>query len=171
MPLPTLKAYRAGDANAREVAKRKLLGDEPEKAAHDVGVPVEAVRDNPSAVALTKALEPEEAELLKMTAEQADYARARAALDSREGRAAWLQGVMTGELKVTGAFGQKKEFPPAARLTAAHLLGKMYGDHVIRHEVKVEQQSVIVFAIPDNDRMPTEHIVDALPDDTSNEVH
>lgn len=172
MPLPkiTLVAHRAPDELAREAAKQTLLGAEPEQAAAAVGAPVELVRDNPAAQALVAAVEPDEKQLLQATAAD-DYATARRALESREGRAAWLAGVMTGELKIVGAFGNKKEFPPAARIAAASLLGKMYADFTTKHEVTVTEEKVFVFAIPDNGRLPDDNVVDALPEDISSEVH
>lgn len=163
MPLPQLHAYKAADANAREYAKRVLLGERPEAAAAAVGAPSAAVLErNEVGQALVRAIEPDELQLLRDTPKEL----ARPALETRENRASWLAGVMTGAIKFEGAFGNMKEFPPAAKLAASRLLGLMHGDFVTRHEVKVEQDSVIVFAIPDNGRVPTHLIVDCVPDET-----
>jgi len=162
MPLPPLKAHHAADANARDWQKRVLLGEDPEKAAHDVGGPVQVLERNDAGQALARAVEPEERLLLLDTVKTDPYV-ARRALESREGRAAWLAGVATGAIKFEGAFGTTKAFPPAVRVQAAKLLMQMHGDLINRHEIKVEQDSVFVFAIPDNGRVPERLIVDAPP--------
>lgn len=159
MPLPTLgaRAYKAEDANAREYRKRVLLGELPEAAAAAVGGPVSSLERNESGQTLMRAFEPSELELLRTSEPKM---LARKALETREGRAEWLAGVMVGCVKFEGAFGNMKEFPPAAKIAAERLLGLMHGDYVTRHEVKVEQDSVIVFAIPDNGRVPLQLVVD-----------
>ena len=163
MSLPSLKAHRVEAALALEHRKRVLAGEDPAQAAEAVGVPpsaAPALRDNPAAERFENALAPAERAALTQT----DFAQARAALESREGRAAWLAGVMTGELKTEGAFGHRKEFPPAVRLAAARLLGAMHGDFISKVQVQVEEKSVIVFEIPDNGRLPRD-VIDVLPAD------
>lgn len=155
MPLPSLKAHQAADANAREYQKRVMLGEPPEQAAHTVGGPVDALARNEAGQALARAVE-SELDLL-----QANPKAGKLALHTREGRAAWLEGIMSGDILFEGAFGTMKEFPPAAKLAASRLRGLMGGDFVTKHEVKVAHDSVIVFAIPDNGRVPDELVVEA----------
>lgn len=159
MPLPILRAHHAANAAAREYTKRVVLGTDPEQAAAEVGGPRVELERNEAGAALARAIDPEEAALLRATHQIAPEL-ARAALDSREGRAAWLQGVVSGSIKFEGAFGAQKMFPPAVRVAAARLLGQMTGDYVIQHEVKVEHQAVVVFQIPDNGRLPAEQVVE-----------
>lgn len=157
MPLPSLKQYRVADANAREFQKRVLLGAEPAQAAHEVGGVASQLAANPAAQQLAKAVEPTELALMQ------DSPRpwARGALESREGRREWLEGVALGLVKFEGAFGNMKQFPPAARIAAAALLGKMQGDFVHKVDVTVNEQRVFVFKIPDNGRVPQKLVVDA----------
>lgn len=159
MPLPILRAHHAANAAAREYTKRVVLGADPEQAAAEVGGPRVELERNAAGAALARAIDPEEAELLRATNQVAPEL-ARAALDSREGRAAWLRGVVSGAIKFEGAFGAMKTFPPAVRVAAARLLGQMTGDYVIRHEVKVEEHAVIVFQLPDNGRLPDGQVVE-----------
>lgn len=159
MPLPTLgaRAYKAEDANAREYRKRVLLGELPEAAAAAVGGPVSSLERNEAGQTLMRAIEPSELELLRGTPKEL----ARPALENREGRLKWLEGVIHGTITAEGAFGNRKEFPPAVRTQAMKLLGQMHGDYTIKHEHKIEQSQVIVFRIPDNDRVP-ENIIDVV---------
>lgn len=163
MPLPILRAHHAANAAAREYTKRVVLGTDPEQAAAEVGGPRVELERNEAGAALARAIDPEEAELLRATNQVAPEI-ARAALDSREGRAAWLAGVVSGAIKFEGAFGAQKMFPPAVRVAAARLLGDMHGDRTIKHEVKVEHQAVVVFKIPDNQRLPDSSVVDMVED-------
>lgn len=160
MPLPELKQYRVAEANAREYRKRVLLGDAPEQAAHAVGATVEKLEREPRAqeyaAGLARAIEPAELELLRETPRD----RARPALESREGRIKWLEGVIHGDIKVEGAFGTMKQFPPSVIVSAFKLLQDAYGDRTINHQVTTTEQRVFVFKIPDNGRVP-EQIVDA----------
>lgn len=158
MPLPSLKAHRAADANAREYQKRVMLGESPDAAAAAVGGPAHMLATHEGAQALARATADDKA-LLEGTE---DKSVARLALDTREGRAAWLEGVVHGEVKCEGAFGMVKEFPPTLKLKALQLRGQMDGDYVQRFDVNMNQNTVIVFEIPDNGRVPRE-IVEALP--------
>ena len=159
MPLPRLirRAAGAADANAREYAKRTLVGEPPEQAAAAVGAPLEVLATHPAAKALERAIDPREAELLR----DSELAAARRALESREGRVAWLTGIMTGAVKFEGAFGNLKEFPPAAKIAAGRLLMQMHGDLAIKHQIELTEKAVVVFHIPDNGRLPAD-VVDAV---------
>lgn len=152
MPLPTLgaRAYKAEDANAREYRKRVLLGELPESAAAAVGGPVSALERNESGQLLARAIEPSELDLLRGAPKE----QARHALETREGRLAWLEGVIHGDVKAEGAFGNRKEFPPAVRTAAHKLLMQAHGDLVHRVQVDVTENVVHVFRIPDNGRVP-----------------
>ncbi len=163
MPLPSLKRFRAADANAVEFTKRVLLGVDPAQAAHDVGGEPAQLRDNPRAAALERAVSVDEKALLRATAET-DYDAAKRALDSRDGRADWLKSVMVGELKIEGAFGRMRPMSDGVRATAARLLMQLHGDLVTKVDVKVTEERVFVFAIPDNGRLPAGVVVDALPE-------
>jgi hypothetical protein len=151
MPLPKLSDY----------ARLALLTD-PETAAEITQVdPLLAAAE---VQALARATEVAERQLLRDS-----YAVAPAvtieALNSRDGRRTWLQQVMLGELQIEGSFGRKQAFPPAARLTAAKLLGAMHGDFVHREEITINHEAVVVFRIPDNGRLPETAIdVDADED-------
>jgi hypothetical protein len=160
MPLPSLKTYKAAAANALEHRKRVLLGESPEAAAHAVSAPVQVLETHPASQALAETIGARESKLLAQAGE-------RAALESREGRQAWLSGVILGHVKYEGSFGIQKDFPPAAKIACARLLGLMHGDFTTKHEVSVSTDAVLVFAIPDNGRVPRELIVDALPDEES----
>lgn len=164
MPLPSLRTpHGAQAANALEYAKRAILTAAPERAAAEVGVPLETVQSHPVVQRLEGAMSPAEQAMLAETY-QTDPATARAALESREGRAAWLAGVMLGHVKFEGAFGSRKAFPPAVRIQASRLLGLMHGDFVQRHQVEVTERAVYVFSVPDNGRLPAEHVVEAPPE-------
>ena len=159
MPLPTLKRYRVETELAREYQKRKLLGESPERAAAAVGGSVAKLEQDEAGQALARAVEPEELELLR----NSPIEHAAPALNSREAREKWLLGVRDGTIRFEGAFGNMKQFPPAARIAAAALLGKMGGDYVQKHEVTVTEERVFVFQIPDNGRVPEQLVVDAPP--------
>lgn len=164
MPLPPLgaRAYKAEDANAREYRKRVLLGELPEAAAAAVGGPVSSLERNEAGQTLMRAFEPSELELLRGTPKE----MARPALENREGRLKWLEGVIHGTITAEGAFGNRKEFPPAVRTAAHKLLMQAHGDLVHRVDVQVSQSAVYVFAIPDNGRVPAQLVVDAAPTDS-----
>lgn len=167
MPLPSLTAHHAAAANAVEYRKRVLLGEPPEAAAHAVGGPLDKLEQHPAGQALARAIEPDEQQLLRDTA-AVEPELARGALESREGRTAWLSGVALGTIKHEGAFGNLKQFPPAARLMALRLLGLMHGDYTMKSEVKVTHDAVITFHIPDNGRVP-EEFIEMLPEESSTE--
>lgn len=149
MPLPALRRPHSTDALAVEVQKRVLCGEPLERAAADAGIPADVVRDNPAAMRLIDITTPGERGALALTGRTA-----RPALETREGRMAWLIGVVHGDIKTEGVFGQKREFPPNVRATCAKLLGLMGGDYLTRTEVSVTSTAVVQFRIPDNGRAP-----------------
>ena len=167
MPLPSLAPYRrekVAAANALEYQKRVLLTGDPEAAAAAVGAPVEALASNEAAQRLAQAVPRVEQELLQSTALVAP-ALARHALDSREGRIAWLQGVIDGSMKTEGPFGQPRSYSAGDKLRAFMLLQKTCGDYVERHEIThTEEQIITVFQLPTNTRVPDEVIVDMVDD-------
>lgn len=167
MPLPDLKPWKhehVDRANAREFAKRTVLTGDPVVAAEQIGGPLQLLAVEPEAQRLLRVIDAKEREALAATNVD-NPAFTSAALESREGRKAWLQAVISGELKMEGAFGSKRAYPPAVQTTCMKLLLQMNAELLQKHEITVTNETVLVFAIPDNGRLPDSEDIVEMPDE------